>query len=76
MLTARGLKRRLIARMEEKAERAQNCEAELTRLRTQVEQYGLRATARTMGVDPSNLRRRLLTIRACVVGSTEYQVGE
>lgn len=37
-------------------------DTELARLREQVEQHGLRATARAIGVDPSNLRRRLLKI--------------
>lgn len=41
------------------AERDSNRDAELARLREQVEQHGLRATARAIGVDPSNLGRRL-----------------
>jgi hypothetical protein len=47
------------ARIAEQTERDRNRNAELARLREQVEAHGLRATARAMGVDPSNLRRRL-----------------
>lgn len=48
-----------IAVIEEQTEKARGHTAELIRLREQVEKYGLRATARAVGVDPSNLRRRL-----------------
>ncbi len=37
--------------------------AELYRLRESVERDGLRETARRMGLDPSNLRRKLLSRR-------------
>ena len=47
------------ARIAEQSERDRNRDAELARLREQVEEQGLRATARAMRVDPSNLRRRL-----------------
>lgn len=47
------------ARIAKQAEQDRNRDAELARLREQVEENGLRATARTIGVDPSNLRRRL-----------------
>ncbi|MBB6427424.1 hypothetical protein [Sphingopyxis sp. JAI128] len=47
------------ARIAEQSEADRNRDAELARLREQVEENGLRATARTIGVDPSNLRRRL-----------------
>ena len=46
-------------RIAEQVERDRNRDAEIARLREQVKEHGLRATARAMGVDPSNLRRRL-----------------
>ncbi|AMG75461.1 hypothetical protein [Sphingopyxis granuli] len=60
-----------IARVEEQAEQARNREAELAGLRDQVAAHGLRPTARALGVDPSNLRRRLLyDVVSSVSGST------
>ncbi|MGB3317437.1 MAG: hypothetical protein WA978_03960 [Sphingopyxis granuli] len=48
------------ARITEQTEKNRNRDAELAQLREQVEKNGLRATAREIGVGPSNLRRRLL----------------
>lgn len=46
-------------RLNEKNEKARSRNADLARLREKVETHGLRVTARAMGIDPSNLRRRL-----------------
>ena len=49
------------------AKQAASCKAALRELRSAVERDGLRATARRSGLDPSNLRRRLLTLGAEVI---------
>lgn len=43
--------------------------SELWELRDMVERDGLRATARRLGLDPSNLRRRVLGRHRCISGS-------
>lgn len=54
-----SLARRLPAARRRCVQQKEECAAELAHLRALVANRGLRATARTQGVDPSNLRRRI-----------------
>jgi hypothetical protein len=60
---ATDLSTRLLVELAKARSAATDCEADLQRLRQMVDMFGLRETARKLGLDHANLRRKLLRVK-------------